>query len=379
MVASGEKQVGGNPLDARNAFIVTGDSGMGMTHGTIAGILLTDLILGRENPWAKLYDPSRKTLYALGRFLNENLNVAVQYGDWLTGGDVDSPAQIKSGAGAVIRRGLTKMAVYRDEQGALHEHSAVCPHLGGIVHWNDAEKTWDCPCHGSRFDRLGGILNGPANRGLGGVDLPTSNIVKLRYTDAGQGLPLVFLHGFPLSRGVWQKQIEAFRESYRVIAPDLRGFGDSETQPGPATMAQCAADLHALLEQLNTGPMVLIGHSMGGYVALAFARQFPEKLRGLVLVSTRAGQDTAEAAAERPDATASLTQISVPTLVVTGADDALIPPTESETLAQVIRGAQLKVIPHAGHLVAFEQPGEFNQVLKEWLKRADLGSLDGNH
>jgi len=162
--------IGRNPLDEPNVFIVTGDSGMGMTHGTIAGILLTDLILGRENPWTTLYDPSRKTLRALDRFVKENLNVARQYGDWLTSGDVDSPAQIKSGAGAVVRRGLTKMAVYRDEQGACHERSAVCTHLGGIVHWNDAEKTWDCPCHGSRFDRLGGVVNGPANRDLGGVD-----------------------------------------------------------------------------------------------------------------------------------------------------------------------------------------------------------------
>jgi glycine/D-amino acid oxidase-like deaminating enzyme/nitrite reductase/ring-hydroxylating ferredoxin subunit len=162
--------IGRNPLDHPNVFIVTGDSGMGMTHGTIAGILLTDLILGRENPWATLYDPSRKTLGALGRFAKENLNVVRQYGDWLTSGDVNSPADIKPGAGAVIRRGLAKVAVYRDEQGACHERSAVCTHLGGIVHWNDAEKTWDCPCHGSRFDRLGGVLNGPANRDLAGVD-----------------------------------------------------------------------------------------------------------------------------------------------------------------------------------------------------------------
>jgi glycine/D-amino acid oxidase-like deaminating enzyme/nitrite reductase/ring-hydroxylating ferredoxin subunit len=162
--------IGRNPLDKPNVFIATGDSGMGMTHGTIAGILLTDLILGRENPWAKLYDPSRKTLHALSRFVTENLNVARQYGDWLTSGDVESAAQIQPGSGAVIRRGLTKVAVYRDEQGTLHERSAVCPHLGGIVHWNDAEKTWDCPCHGSRFDRLGGVVNGPANRDLSGAD-----------------------------------------------------------------------------------------------------------------------------------------------------------------------------------------------------------------
>ncbi|MCY2994074.1 MAG: FAD-dependent oxidoreductase [Planctomycetota bacterium] len=162
--------IGRNPVDAPNVLIVTGDSGMGMTYGTIAGILLTDLILGRENSWAKLYDPARKTVNALARFAKENLNVALQYGDWLTSGEVDSAAQIQPGAGAVIRRGLTKIAVYRDAQAAFHERSAVCPHLGGIVHWNDAEKTWDCPCHGSRFDRLGGVLNGPANRDLGDVD-----------------------------------------------------------------------------------------------------------------------------------------------------------------------------------------------------------------
>lgn len=158
--------IGQNPLDQPNVFIATGDSGMGMTHGTIAGILLSDLILGRENPWTAIYDPSRKTLRALDRFVQENLNVATQYADWLTRGDVDSSEGITPGAGAIIRQGLTKTAVYRDEQGACHKFSAVCPHLGGIVHWNDAEKTWDCPCHGSRFDRLGGVINGPANRDL---------------------------------------------------------------------------------------------------------------------------------------------------------------------------------------------------------------------
>ena len=162
--------IGRNPLDAPSVFIATGDSGMGMTHGTIAGILLTDLILGRENPWAKLYDPARKTLRALERFVKESVNVAWQYTDWLTRGDVDSAAQIKPDTGAVIRRGLTKMAVYRDKQGACHERSAICTHLGGIVRWNDREKIWDCPCHGSRFDRFGGVINGPANSDLSSVD-----------------------------------------------------------------------------------------------------------------------------------------------------------------------------------------------------------------
>ncbi len=162
--------IGPNPLDEPNVFIATGDSGMGMTHGTIAGILLTDLIFGRANPWAALYYPSRKTLRAAGDFTKENLNVAAQYADWLTGGDVGSLDDVQPDSGAVLRRGLSKIAVYRDQQGALHECSAVCPHLGCIVDWNDSEKTWDCPCHGSRFDRLGKVLNGPANQDLAPAD-----------------------------------------------------------------------------------------------------------------------------------------------------------------------------------------------------------------
>lgn len=162
--------IGRNPMDEKNVYIVTGDSGMGMTHGTIAGMLLTDLILGRKNPWATLYDPSRKTLSAIGTFAKEAVNMAVQYADWITPGDVDNPAQIEKGSGAVIRRGLTKVAVYRDENFVLHERSAVCSHLGCIVHWNSAEKTWDCPCHGSRFDKLGKVINGPANSDLAPVE-----------------------------------------------------------------------------------------------------------------------------------------------------------------------------------------------------------------
>jgi glycine/D-amino acid oxidase-like deaminating enzyme/nitrite reductase/ring-hydroxylating ferredoxin subunit len=159
--------VGRNPLDDDNVFIATGDSGMGITHGTIAGILLTDLILGRPNPWAQLYDPSRKTLRAAGTFAKEAINMAGQYLDWVTPGEVDSVREVEPGCGAVLRRGLSKVAVYRDEEGRTHELSAVCPHLGCIVHWNAAETTWDCPCHGSRFDKLGKVINGPAN-----IDLP---------------------------------------------------------------------------------------------------------------------------------------------------------------------------------------------------------------
>jgi len=162
--------IGRNPGDEANVFVATGDSGLGMTHGTIAGMLLTDLILGRENPWATLYDPSRKTLRAAGEFARENLNVARQYADWLAPGDAGSAGEVRPGMGSVLRRGLSRIAAYRDEHGAVHEFSAACPHLGCVVAWNDAEKTWDCPCHGSRFDRYGKVLNGPANSDLARID-----------------------------------------------------------------------------------------------------------------------------------------------------------------------------------------------------------------
>ncbi len=162
--------IGRNPSDADNVYIVTGDCGMGLTHGTIAGVLLTDLVTERDNPWRTLYDPARKTLGALGTFLSETANVAAQYVDWVTGGDVSSEVKIPRDSGAVVRRGLSKVAVYRDEEGKKHECSAVCNHLGCIVQWNGAEKSWDCPCHGSRFDKFGKLMNGPANADLAPMD-----------------------------------------------------------------------------------------------------------------------------------------------------------------------------------------------------------------
>ena len=164
--ADGMAFIGRNPGD-ENVYIATGDSGNGMTHGTIAGMLLSDLIGGRENAWAALYDPARKSLRSAIEYARENLNVAVQYADHLTPGDVKSVEDIPPGEGAVVRRGFRQVAAYRDEIGTLHQHSAVCTHLGCIVAWNAAEESWDCPCHGSRFDKRDGhVLNGPAITGL---------------------------------------------------------------------------------------------------------------------------------------------------------------------------------------------------------------------
>lgn len=158
--------IGRNPGDDPNVYIATGDSGMGMTHGTIAGMLITDLIAGRANPWEKLYDPKRKPLRAAGDFARENLNVAWKYADWVKPGEVNSAEEIPPGKGALIRRGLKLIAAYRDESGRLHERNAMCTHLGCVVSWNSADSTWDCPCHGSRFDGHGNVLNGPAIEGL---------------------------------------------------------------------------------------------------------------------------------------------------------------------------------------------------------------------
>ena len=158
--------IGRNPLDHENVYVVTGDSGTGIMHGTIAGLLLTDLIQGRENPWTDLYSPARVTLGAATDFALGAVNTASQYIDWLTAGDLAKDELVPTGTGAIVRHGLIKVAVYRGAKGALRECCAVCPHLGGIVAWNHAENTWDCPAHGSRFDPLGTVLNGPANENL---------------------------------------------------------------------------------------------------------------------------------------------------------------------------------------------------------------------
>jgi len=162
--------IGRNPGDD-HVYIVTGDSGQGMTHGTIGGLLLTDLILGRPSPWERLYDPSRKMFREALAYAKENANVAAQYLKNYAGrGDVGSVDRIATGQGAVIRRGLKTIAAFRDGEGTLHERSAVCPHLGCVVSFDAVERTWNCPCHGSRFDDRGRFLMGPANRDLTPVE-----------------------------------------------------------------------------------------------------------------------------------------------------------------------------------------------------------------
>ncbi|MBC7537295.1 MAG: FAD-dependent oxidoreductase [Bacteriovorax sp.] len=154
--------IGHNPMDSDNVYVVTGHSGNGMTYSTIAGMLITDLILEKENPWKSLYNPSRISLTSAGAYLKENANTLIQYKDWLIEKKLGNLDSIKVGEGVVYRDGLQIVAAYKDDYGNLELNSAVCPHLGGIVHWNKAEKSWDCPCHGSRFDCHGKVIDGPA-------------------------------------------------------------------------------------------------------------------------------------------------------------------------------------------------------------------------
>lgn len=242
------------------------------------------------------------------------------------------------------------------------------------------------------------------------------------------GVPILFIHGFPLNHQIWSSQIQTLSTTHRVIAPDVRGHGKSEATPGPYKMEQMADDVKALIDTRRCGPVMLIGHSMGGYITFAFLRHYPKLVAGLGLVCTRPGADTPEGKtnrenlaqrvekegsiavvdamfpkmlssttygeqlelsdgirqmmlatpvagiagasrgmALRADSSDLLSSIKVPTLIITGANDQLIPPKESENMAKQISNATLHIVPGAGHLPSAEKPGEFNRALREFL------------
>jgi pimeloyl-ACP methyl ester carboxylesterase len=251
----------------------------------------------------------------------------------------------------------------------------------------------------------------------------------VEFDDAGQGEALVLLHAFPLSRAMWRPQLEALQGECRIIAPDLRGFGGASGFDGAPSVEQMADDVQALLDSLGVKQAVVGGLSMGGYVALAFARKYASRLRGLILADTRAEADSAEARAnrdkliafaqdhaagevlaqmlpkllsdvtrqqrpevvseirqiasaqtsagiigalralrDRPDSSELLKSLRVPTLVIVGADDALTPPALSQAMTQAIPGARLVQIAGAGHLSNLEQPAAFNDAVRAFVK-----------
>jgi glycine/D-amino acid oxidase-like deaminating enzyme/nitrite reductase/ring-hydroxylating ferredoxin subunit len=166
--ADGLAYIGRNPLDADNVYVVSGDSGHGMTHGTIAGLLIADLVAGRRNPWQRLYSPSRLNPSGFGEQLRIGADVAGRYAQWIipAEGEAASFDEVAAGEGRIVRRFGVPVAAYRDEAGGLHTFAAACTHLGCPVRWNDVERSWDCPCHGSRFRPTGEVLRGPAKTPL---------------------------------------------------------------------------------------------------------------------------------------------------------------------------------------------------------------------
>jgi pimeloyl-ACP methyl ester carboxylesterase len=261
--------------------------------------------------------------------------------------------------------------------------------------------------------------------------MPTTTIsgATIHYIEKGHGTPIVLLHGFPLDGRMWASQIESLSASHRVIAPDFRGFGQSPPA-GPFTMESLADDVHTLAQQLKATPFVLAGLSMGGYVALAYARKYPADLRGLILLDTKAEADTAEgregrgkmiqlvrekgsaavgdamqpkllppdaikskpqvvkklrqmtdgtpaitiehalaAMRDRPDQTDLLASIAVLTLVITGDADGITPPAVCEAMQRKISKSQLTIIKGAGHMTTMEQPEQVNAAIGRFLSQ----------
>ena len=251
----------------------------------------------------------------------------------------------------------------------------------------------------------------------------------LAYEIRGTGVPILFIHGYPLSRQIWRPQLDGLQDRARMIALDLRGHGDSFPFEGPYTMDLLAEDCHMLLKELNTSsPIVVCGLSMGGYITMALYRKYPQLFKAMILTSTRPGADSLEGKAnrqasvknveqhgagyiaddmlqkavspitlsskpglvadiniimsktsvqgivgalkgmmERPDSTVTLAKATCPVLIIHGVDDQLIPIKEAEATHRLIPGSQLVKIPAAGHLPCLEQPEIFNRAIRDFL------------
>lgn len=164
-----------------NIFVGTGYSGNGLTFGTAAAQLISDLILGNPNESADLYSPKRISLSAVGQLISTGLGVAAQFiGDRLQAPEATATTEIERNEGKLMVIDGERLAVYKDEAGKIHQMSATCTHAGCIVHWNTTEKSWDCPCHGGRFNAIGDVLNGPPTEGLAMRNLTSKSTIKLK-------------------------------------------------------------------------------------------------------------------------------------------------------------------------------------------------------
>jgi 3-oxoadipate enol-lactonase len=257
------------------------------------------------------------------------------------------------------------------------------------------------------------------------------NTLTLHFEERGTGTPLLLIHGFPFYGRMWSNQLDSLSGNARVLVPDLPGFGDSPASVGAPSVDLYAEHCLAILDALKImQPIVITGLSMGGYIALAAARLFPLRVRGLILCSTRAGADSAEGKAgrdktiaqvkelgtsvvtegmypkllspenyqakpavatelkeimkgattegvvaalaamrDRPDSTDLLPNLHMPTLIIHGKEDQVIPPTEAEVMAKTIPHNDLHIVDHAGHLPNLEQPEEFDRIVSKFLAK----------
>jgi len=192
----------GRSPNKENEYVITGDSGNGLTHGAIGALVINDLINRRRNRWAKLYDPARTTEGNLPRFAREKAKISAGYSAWLK--TIKGPRDLRPGQGAIVKKGIRAEAIFR-EKSKTHSYSPACTHLRCLVRWNDMEKSFDCPCHGSRFSSQGKIINGPGNKDL-----------KRK------------LNGAPASKG-GGLMIRKVKGGYRVIAESGRNMGTYKT------------------------------------------------------------------------------------------------------------------------------------------------------
>lgn len=259
------------------------------------------------------------------------------------------------------------------------------------------------------------------------------NEVTVGYSDHGNGTPLVFIHAFPLSKTMWQPQVDALQDTYRVITIDLGGHGESDIVPWNDSLDDYAKDVTHLLDHLGIAQAVFVGLSMGGYTLFAIYRHYADRVTAMVLADTRAQADSEEvkagrasmaqiafsdgvpaiadlmlpkllapstierhsemveqvrhmilqtstggivvdlaAMAARPDSTDLLSTITCPTLIIVGEDDVATPVSESQYMANRIPGSTLVTIPEAGHLSNFERPAAFNEALRSFLTTHQL-------
>jgi len=159
-------------------FVHTG--GQGITHGVVASLIISQLITAGKSRWEEIYDPSRITLKAIGRYVSENVTAVKKIAEYVAPGELNSLDELKPGCGAIVRDGLSKVVAYRDESGQLYLKSAACTHLGCHVHRNSLERCWDCPCHGSHFAVDGTALNDPAIAPLADIQCRCARRVRDR-------------------------------------------------------------------------------------------------------------------------------------------------------------------------------------------------------